>query len=174
MRHLTCLRCRIARQPLATSCNRPWTTKVAETGRTRARQPLSSKPPAMPKTPEMAAVTNDMTTMKTPAARDMGKVLHGCGPLREGGTGPFVRGPAARRAPEGAGRPAGAQGGYWPSAWVRDGARIDLARGLCERRGCYGKGVSHRNGVRLRPAWPWRQSKSLPKTAHPGESRDPS
>src|ERR1700760_1128567 len=120
MRHLTCLRCRMARQPLATSCKRPWTTKVAETGNTRASAPLSIRPPAMPKTPDMAAVTNDMATMNAPVRMVMEGLLRSCDPPREGDTGPFVRGSATRRAPEGAGGclrgPAGAQVHHGTSA----------------------------------------------------------
>src|ERR1700760_1101539 len=107
----------------------------------------------MPKTPDMAAVTNDMTTMKTPAVRDMVGFLHGCGPRREGGTGPFVCGPAARRAPEGAGRPAGAQD-FESSACGFDVARTHFDRALNRSRAGYAEGLRHRNGVRLRPASP--------------------
>jgi hypothetical protein len=44
----------------------PWATKVAETGSTRASAPFSNRPPAMPNTPEIAAVTNAAAMMKAP------------------------------------------------------------------------------------------------------------
>ena len=126
MRQATCLRWRNARQPLATSCSSPWATKVAETGSTRARAPFSSRPPAMPKTPEMAAVTKADAMMKAPI-KGVIVVLRSCDRLRKTVTG-RLRSPvscASRAGPNGRCKPVEASAGDGPPLCT---GRVGLGR----------------------------------------------
>jgi hypothetical protein len=72
-----CLRSRNARDPFETIWMKPCITMAVATGTMLASTPIRIRPPAIPKTPEIVAVTKVAARRKAMTANDIGGAVRG-------------------------------------------------------------------------------------------------